>query len=98
MRSQFGDLSSTAVTSLTLDLAGTPGSGIGDAQSDSVIVNGTARNDNIAIFGSVGNLAVLGLPAVSLSAGLTAPIAWWSTVPAATIRSARKRCQQPPPS
>ena len=36
------DLSGTDVTGVNLDLAGTPGSGTGDGQADTVIVNGTA--------------------------------------------------------
>ena len=36
------DLSGTGVTGVNLDLAGTPGSGTGDGQADTVIVNGTA--------------------------------------------------------
>ena len=39
------DLTGTGVTDVNLDLAGTPGSGIGDGQADTVIVNGTAGND-----------------------------------------------------
>ena len=35
------DLSGTGVTDVNLDLAGTPGSGTGDGQADTVIVNGT---------------------------------------------------------
>ena len=57
------DLSGTAVASVNLDLAGTPGSGVGDAQADTVIVNGTNGNDNIGIFGSGTSLSVVGLPA-----------------------------------
>jgi Ca2+-binding RTX toxin-like protein len=56
-----GNMSSTAVTTLTLDLAGTPGSGTGDAQIDLVAVNGTAGDDNITVSGSGSSAAVLGL-------------------------------------
>ena len=45
------DLSGTGVTDVNLDLAGTPGSGIGDGQADTVIVNGTTGNDAIAVAG-----------------------------------------------
>ena len=37
------DLSGTGVTGVNLDLAATPGSGTGDGQADTVIVNGTAH-------------------------------------------------------
>jgi Ca2+-binding RTX toxin-like protein len=64
-----GDLSGTAVTTATLDLASTPGSGSGDIQADRVIINGTAGNDTVAITGGTGSLAVLGLPtSVNISA------------------------------
>src|SRR5207247_8272317 len=41
------DLSGTGVTDVNLDLAGTPGSGTGDGQADTVIVNGTAHADAV---------------------------------------------------
>ena len=59
-----GDLSGTDVTQVNLDLAGTPGSGIGDGKADSVIVNGTAAADHIVISGSAAGVSVAGLPAV----------------------------------
>jgi Ca2+-binding RTX toxin-like protein len=58
------DLSGTAAAGVNLDLAGTPGSGIGDTQADTVIVNGTGGNDNIAIFGAGTSVSVVGLPAL----------------------------------
>ena len=48
---------------MNLDLAGTPGSGIGDGQADTVIVNGTAGKDRIAVASNAGNADVLGLAA-----------------------------------
>jgi Ca2+-binding RTX toxin-like protein len=57
------DLSGTGVTGVNIDLAATPGSGVGDGQPDTVIVNGTAGNDTIAVVGGAGNVAVLGLAA-----------------------------------
>jgi Ca2+-binding RTX toxin-like protein len=57
------DLSGTDVTQVNLDLAGTPGSGIGDGQADSVIVNGTSGDDVIVVAGDASGVAVLGLPA-----------------------------------
>jgi Ca2+-binding RTX toxin-like protein len=57
------DLSGTDVTDVNLDLAGTPGSGTGDGQADTVIVNGTADNDSIAVAGNAGNTDIVGLAA-----------------------------------
>ena len=57
------DLSGTGVTGVNLDLAGTPGSGIGDGQADTVIVNGTANADAVQITGSGSAYTVAGLPA-----------------------------------
>jgi Ca2+-binding RTX toxin-like protein len=63
------DLSGTDVTEVNLDLAGVPGSGTGDGAADSVIVNGTAGDDNVAITGSAGNVTIAGLKAtVSITA------------------------------
>ncbi len=58
-----GDLSGTGVTGVNLDLAGTPGSGIGDGQADTVIVNGTRHPDAVQIIGSGTSYTVAGLPA-----------------------------------
>ena len=55
------DLAGTNVTQVNLDL-GAQGGG-GDRQQDTVIVNGTAAADNIAIGGSSGNVQVTGLAA-----------------------------------
>ncbi len=57
------DLSGTDVTGVNLDLGGTPGSGVGDGQADTVIVNGTAHADAIQISGSGTSFAVAGLQA-----------------------------------
>ena len=57
------DLSGTDVAQVNLDLAGTPGSGIGDGQADTVIVNGTAHADAVQITGSGTSYTVAGLPA-----------------------------------
>jgi Ca2+-binding RTX toxin-like protein len=43
------DLTGTAVTNVTIDLANPPGSGTGDGAADTVIVNGTARGDIVRI-------------------------------------------------
>src|SRR5262249_33640889 len=57
------DLSGTGVTDVNLDLSGMPGSGIGDGQADTVIVNGTAGHDRISVTGSAGQVDVHGLAA-----------------------------------
>ncbi len=58
------DLTGTGVTGVNLDLASPPGGGTGDGQADTVIVNGTARNDAIQISGAGTSFAVAGLPAL----------------------------------
>jgi Ca2+-binding RTX toxin-like protein len=58
------DLSHTGVTGVNLDLAGTPGSGTGDGQADTVIVNGTAHSDTVQISGSGTSYTVAGLPSL----------------------------------
>jgi Ca2+-binding RTX toxin-like protein len=57
------DLSHTGVTTVNLDLSGTPGSGTGDGQADTVIVNGTAGSEDIVVTGSAGHISVSGLAA-----------------------------------
>lgn len=57
------DLSKTGVTAVNIDLAATAGSGTGDGQADTVIVNGTPGSDVITVGGSAGNADVVGLPA-----------------------------------
>ena len=42
------DLTKTDVTQVDIDLAGVPGSGVGDGQPDTVTVNATSRNDLIS--------------------------------------------------
>jgi Ca2+-binding RTX toxin-like protein len=54
------DLSGTDVTNVRADLAGAPG-GAGDGQIDSVVVNGTNRNDTIDVSGDASGVAVSGL-------------------------------------
>ena len=59
------DLTGTDVTQLNLDLASPPGSGTGDGQADSVIVNGTDSADNDPALRAAGtSYSVSGLPAV----------------------------------
>jgi Ca2+-binding RTX toxin-like protein len=57
------DLTGTDVTQLNLDLSGVAGSGTGDGQADSVIVNGTNGADKIAVAGSAYGITVSGLAA-----------------------------------
>jgi Ca2+-binding RTX toxin-like protein len=57
-----GDLTGTGVTQVAIDLAGTPGSGVGDGQPDTVTVNGTSGSDRISLTNSdVARVFVNGL-------------------------------------
>ncbi len=64
-----GNLAGTDVNHVNIDLSGTPRSGVGDGQTDSVIVAGTNNADNIQITGSGSSLAVAGLPALVTISG-----------------------------
>ena len=64
-----GDLSGTGVTQVAIDLAATPGSGVGDGAADTVTVNGTADNDNVQVSGAGGSVTVAGLSATVTLAG-----------------------------
>jgi Ca2+-binding RTX toxin-like protein len=57
------DLSGTDLVEININLAGTLGGTTGDAQVDTVIVNGTNGDDIIDIFGSGTSVAVVGLSA-----------------------------------
>jgi Ca2+-binding RTX toxin-like protein len=57
------DLSGTAVTEVNMDLAGVLGGNAGDAQADTVTVNGTASPDTINLAGNGGAVEVSGLAA-----------------------------------
>jgi hypothetical protein len=62
------DLTGTDVTLTNLDLAGTLGGSAGDGAVDSVVVNGTDGNDDIAITGNGSGADVTGLStAVSIT-------------------------------
>src|SRR5262249_11405143 len=63
------NLSGTAVTHVDLDLAGTPGSGLGDNAADTVVVNGTTGNDNVTVSGTAAGVSVTGLAATVNIAG-----------------------------
>jgi Ca2+-binding RTX toxin-like protein len=59
----INNLAGTGVTEVNLDLAGVPGSGVGDGAADTVIVNGTAGNDVISVSGDASGVSVNGLAA-----------------------------------
>jgi Ca2+-binding RTX toxin-like protein len=58
-----GDLTGTGVTQVNINLESTPGSGVGDNQPDTVIVNGTRANDTINVMGQGTTASVVGLSA-----------------------------------
>ena len=58
------DLSGTDVTQVNINLGGTIGGTTGDAQADSVIVNGTNGGDIIDVVGAGTSASVVGLQAV----------------------------------
>ena len=57
------DLSKTDVQQVAIDLAGTPGSGVGDGQADTVTVTGIAGSNHISVVNNNGSIVVTGLPA-----------------------------------
>jgi Ca2+-binding RTX toxin-like protein len=57
------NLAGTDVTGVNIDLASPPGSGTGDGQDDSVIVNGTNGDDAVLVAGDANGVSVLGLAA-----------------------------------
>ncbi len=59
-----GDLTGTGVTQVNVDLSSPAGSGTGDGQADTVVVNGTSGNDVIKVFGQSTSTSVVGLPAI----------------------------------
>lgn len=63
------DLSGTAVTQVSIDLAATPGGATGDGAADTVIVEGTLGDDTVEVLGSGTSLAVAGLAALVSVAG-----------------------------
>ena len=63
------DLSSTDVAQVNIDLGSPAGTGTGDGQADTVIVNGTARADNVHITGSGTSFSVTGLKSLITVAG-----------------------------
>src|SRR5215218_9364490 len=57
------DLSGTDLTDVNTDLAGVPGSGVGDAAADNVTVTATTGDDVAVVAGDATGVAVLGLAA-----------------------------------
>jgi Ca2+-binding RTX toxin-like protein len=55
------DLTGTSVSAVNIDLSSPAGSGTGDGQADTVIVNGTNGNDIINVSGQGTSASVLGL-------------------------------------
>ncbi|MGH9719504.1 MAG: beta strand repeat-containing protein, partial [Bryobacteraceae bacterium] len=60
-RITIGDLTGTGVNRVAIQLANA--AGLGDGQSDSIVVNGTNGNDAVIISGSAANLTIAGLAA-----------------------------------
>ena len=60
----LNDLTGTGVQGCRIDLSSIPGTGTGDGQVDTVIVNGTAGPDTVAVSGAGSVVSVSGLPVV----------------------------------
>ena len=59
----LNDLSGTGVTQINLDLGSPPGSGTGDGQADTVVINATNGNDAVSVASDTSGVAILGLAA-----------------------------------
>ena len=82
------DLSGTDVAQVNLDLAGTPGSGTGDGQADTVIVNGTNGADNVQVVDAAPASPYPACPPPWRSAARRVPTTnWSSTLSAETTHS-----------
>jgi Ca2+-binding RTX toxin-like protein len=68
------DLTGTDVKQVAIDLSATLGSGQGDAQPDTVIVNGTAGDDHISVVSSGSSIVVNGLAAQVSIKGVDASV------------------------
>ena len=66
------DLTGTGVKNVNFDLSGTPGSGIGDGQPDTIVINGTSSADVINVSSSGGVITVSGLAATVTITGADA--------------------------
>jgi Ca2+-binding RTX toxin-like protein len=63
----INDLAGTDVSSVNVDLAGTPGGNAGDNKPDRVLVNGTDDDDAITVSGDANSVTVKGLaPAIGI--------------------------------
>jgi len=58
----LNDLTGTGVRAVNLDLAGTLGGATGDGGQDTIVVNGTSRDDMFAVLGNGGRFSITGLP------------------------------------
>ena len=68
----IGELTTTDVKDLLIDLGLPVGSGTGDAQADNVIFNGTQTNDVIAVSGTASKVTATGLSAALTILGMEA--------------------------
>jgi Ca2+-binding RTX toxin-like protein len=66
------DLTGTGVKNVDLDLASPPGSGTGDGQADTIVINGTSGADVINVSSSGGIITVSGLAATVTITGADA--------------------------
>ena len=67
------DLTGTGVKNVNFDLSGTPGSGIGDGQADTIIINATSGDDDIVVSSNGGGvITVSGLAATVTITGAEA--------------------------
>ncbi|HEV7266639.1 MAG TPA: hypothetical protein VGN83_17210 [Falsiroseomonas sp.] len=61
---KLGNLATTDVQEVRVDLAATPGGSTGDGQADTVVVSGSSGGDSIGILGAGTDVAVIGLAAL----------------------------------
>ena len=66
------DLTGTGVKNVNIDLSSPPGSGLGDGQADTIIINATAGADVINVSSSGGVITVSGLGATVTISGAEA--------------------------
>ena len=66
------DLTGTGVKKVAVDLASPPGSGAGDGQADTIIINATGGDDVITVTNSGGLITVSGLAATMTISGAEA--------------------------
>ena len=93
------DLTGTGVNQVAVDLASPPGSGAGDGQADTVIINATSGADAISVTNNGGLITVSGLAATVTISGSRQPTSSSSTASAATTSSPRRgtsACTSPP--